>query len=189
MLMKRIILLLVAIVTVSGFTMESHASAATYQYMTQWGSRGTGDGQFQSPQGVAVDESGNVYIADTNNNRIQKFSPVYAITTSTRMGGDISCPTAVVSGETATCEITPLQGYAIASVTGCEGSRNDSTHETGAITYTIGDIKADCTVSATFIKTFTVTPLHPKGVKNLSGQTTSFLAPLGMTKSETRNGS
>ena len=41
-------------------------------YITQWGSGGIGDGQFNSPIGVAVDSSGNVYIADTLS-RIEKF--------------------------------------------------------------------------------------------------------------------
>ncbi|PYE61986.1 NHL repeat-containing protein, partial [Aneurinibacillus soli] len=30
-------------------------------------------GEFNSPKGIAVDSSGNVYVVDTNNNRIQKF--------------------------------------------------------------------------------------------------------------------
>jgi DNA-binding beta-propeller fold protein YncE len=38
-----------------------------------WGYEGTGNGQFEKPQGVAIDSSGNVYVADSNNNRIQKF--------------------------------------------------------------------------------------------------------------------
>ena len=41
--------------------------------MTKWGSYGTGDGQFNYPVGVTVDSSDNVYVADFNNNRIQKF--------------------------------------------------------------------------------------------------------------------
>jgi DNA-binding beta-propeller fold protein YncE len=44
-----------------------------YQFVTQWGSYGTGSGQFNSPFGIAVDASKNVYVADTSNNRIQKF--------------------------------------------------------------------------------------------------------------------
>jgi tripartite motif-containing protein 71 len=35
---------------------------------------GDEDGQFYGPGGIAVDSSGNVYVADTNNNRIQVTS-------------------------------------------------------------------------------------------------------------------
>jgi DNA-binding beta-propeller fold protein YncE len=42
-------------------------------FITKWGSRGTEDGQFTHPQGAALDSSGNVYVADGSNNRIQKF--------------------------------------------------------------------------------------------------------------------
>src|SRR6516165_9011235 len=39
------------------------------------GGRGTGKGQFDSPTGIAVDAKGNILVADTNNGRIEKFSP------------------------------------------------------------------------------------------------------------------
>jgi DNA-binding beta-propeller fold protein YncE len=42
-------------------------------YLSQWGNKGSGNGQFERPKGIAVDSSGNVYVADTNNHRIQKF--------------------------------------------------------------------------------------------------------------------
>jgi hypothetical protein len=48
-------------------------------YITQWGSTGSGLGQLNSPQGIAVDFSGNVYVADTGNNRVQKFGSVSTI--------------------------------------------------------------------------------------------------------------
>lgn len=35
---------------------------------------GTGDGQFRGPDGIAVDHSDNIYVADSNNNRVQKFN-------------------------------------------------------------------------------------------------------------------
>jgi DNA-binding beta-propeller fold protein YncE len=43
-------------------------------YAMQWGTEGSASGQFKRPQGIAVDSAGNVYVADTNNNRIQKFN-------------------------------------------------------------------------------------------------------------------
>jgi len=39
----------------------------------QWGSIGNGNSQFNNLQGIAIDSIGNVYAADTNNSRIQKF--------------------------------------------------------------------------------------------------------------------
>lgn len=36
---------------------------------------GTCDGKFNAPSGIAVDVAGNVYVADTGNNRIQVFDP------------------------------------------------------------------------------------------------------------------
>jgi tripartite motif-containing protein 71 len=37
------------------------------------GSAGSGDGQFNYPQNIAIDANGNLYVADTGNNRIEKF--------------------------------------------------------------------------------------------------------------------
>jgi tripartite motif-containing protein 71 len=39
------------------------------------GGWGSGKGQFDSPMGMAVDDLGNVLVADTGNGRIEKFSP------------------------------------------------------------------------------------------------------------------
>ncbi len=38
-----------------------------------WGSPGSGNGQFAQPIGITVDAVGNVYVADTENQRVQKF--------------------------------------------------------------------------------------------------------------------
>ena len=40
----------------------------------QFGSHGTGTGQFDTPRDVAIDEAGAIYVADAGNNRVQKFS-------------------------------------------------------------------------------------------------------------------
>lgn len=42
--------------------------------ITEWGSRGPGDGQFYFPNGVAADADGNVYVTDRGNHRVQKFT-------------------------------------------------------------------------------------------------------------------
>lgn len=44
-------------------------------FLLQFGSQGTGDGQFQGLGGLGLDPSGNVYVTDGDGNRVQKFSP------------------------------------------------------------------------------------------------------------------
>jgi streptogramin lyase len=49
-------------------------SPQTFQFVRQWGAQAPA-GQFNAPSGVAVDAGGNVYVADSTNQRIQKFDP------------------------------------------------------------------------------------------------------------------
>lgn len=44
------------------------------KFITSWGSKGSGNGQFNENHGIDIDSSSNVYVVDTENNRIQKFS-------------------------------------------------------------------------------------------------------------------
>ncbi|MEM2760711.1 MAG: hypothetical protein QXW73_07990, partial [Nitrososphaerales archaeon] len=67
--MRKTLLAVTLIVIMSTATLVDAVS-----FLTKWGSFGSADGQFRAPSGVAVDSSGNVYVADTNNNRIQKFT-------------------------------------------------------------------------------------------------------------------
>jgi len=50
------------------------ASAVGAAFYLKWGASGTGNGQFNSAHNVTVDATGNVFVCDMSNNRIQKFS-------------------------------------------------------------------------------------------------------------------
>jgi len=45
-----------------------------YAWVSSWGGSGSGPGEFSGPIGVAVDDSGYVYVSDSGNDRIQKFT-------------------------------------------------------------------------------------------------------------------
>ena len=49
-------------------------NADTGAEINSFGSAGSGDGEFNAPRGVAVDTDDNIYIADTFNDRVQKFN-------------------------------------------------------------------------------------------------------------------
>jgi len=49
-------------------------SNITFTYLTSWGEKGEGEIQFNEPNGISVSPEGNIYIADTGNQRIQKIS-------------------------------------------------------------------------------------------------------------------
>ena len=80
-------------------------------FITKFGSYGQGDGQFQAPIGIAVDSTGNVYVADSQNIRISKFailSTVISVTidikpgespNSINLGSQGNVPVAIFSTE------------------------------------------------------------------------------------------
>ncbi len=68
----------------------------------------------------------------------------FTVSTFVDAGGQISPATATVNeGGYANFSITPIDGFSLASVTGCGGALAGSTYTTGAVT-------ADCTVTAIF---------------------------------------
>jgi len=73
------------LVVVDGFynrveVFSNYATNSSGNFIRKWGKNvgdgtsGSGNGEFNGPSGLDVDSSGNVFVADTNNNRIQKFS-------------------------------------------------------------------------------------------------------------------
>jgi DNA-binding beta-propeller fold protein YncE len=44
------------------------------EWIADYGSEGTGNGQFDLPWGLALDNNGNMYVADMNNNRVVKLN-------------------------------------------------------------------------------------------------------------------
>jgi len=47
----------------------------SFEFLRKWGTRGTGDGHFSHPAGLVIDGEGNVYVADSENYRIQVSDP------------------------------------------------------------------------------------------------------------------
>jgi RHS repeat-associated protein len=47
----------------------------SFRHRGMFGTFGSGNGQLNAPRGAAVDAAGNIWVADTGNNRIQKFNP------------------------------------------------------------------------------------------------------------------
>jgi hypothetical protein len=67
------------VVDAGNYRVQKFRPGATTSWVPTLGTTsisGTADGQFDNPDGVAVDRFGNVYAADTYNERIQKFKPV-----------------------------------------------------------------------------------------------------------------
>ncbi|MFZ0553776.1 MAG: hypothetical protein WBL67_15610 [Nitrososphaeraceae archaeon] len=44
-------------------------------FITKWGSEGSGNGQFDGPESIAIDSFDKVYVAELYSDRIQVFAP------------------------------------------------------------------------------------------------------------------
>jgi hypothetical protein len=59
---------------VNGTFQNIYRYNSSFGFELSFGSAGTGDGQFSGPRDVSGDSNGNIYVADTGNNRIQKLN-------------------------------------------------------------------------------------------------------------------
>lgn len=73
----RGLLPILGLALIAALALGAAPAAATSAYshsLTIGSGYGSGNGQFGNPGGIATDASGNLYVADTNNNRIQKLN-------------------------------------------------------------------------------------------------------------------
>jgi len=57
---------------------EEHARVEVFneagKYITKFGKNGSAEGEFSKPRGLAIDSKGNIWVADSGNNRVQEFA-------------------------------------------------------------------------------------------------------------------
>jgi DNA-binding beta-propeller fold protein YncE len=64
----------VAVATAASCLALAAPAAADFGFLGAWGTVGQGAGQLALPDGIGVDNAGNVWVADRDNNRVQRFS-------------------------------------------------------------------------------------------------------------------
>ena len=60
------------------------------KFLMKWGGQGKDDGQFNHATGIAVDAQGDVFVADYNNQRVQKFNPQGEFISAWTMASDLN---------------------------------------------------------------------------------------------------
>jgi RHS repeat-associated protein len=114
--------------------------SATGSYKRQFGSKGTGNGQFSAPFGIALSSSnGNLYVSDKENNRIEVFTPADAFLTAfaaTGSGnGQVSEPKGIAVNASGDIYVADSGNYRLEewapTITG-----NEEAHDTKTIYYT-----------------------------------------------------
>lgn len=64
---------IVAFLAILTLVPASAGAVLPHLFAGKWGARGSGLGQMNGPEGIAVDAARDVYVSDSNNHRIQKF--------------------------------------------------------------------------------------------------------------------
>jgi DNA-binding beta-propeller fold protein YncE len=82
------------------------------KFLMKWGRAGQGDGEFSHATGVAVDARGNIFVADYENKRVQKFNSLGESIVKWNMGSDskiIGTPEAIFVDEQGQVYVTDYQ--------------------------------------------------------------------------------
>lgn len=72
--------------------LNAETASAALTYASPFGSAGSGAGQLSSPSGIATDPSGNVYVADGGNSRVEEFAPTGAFVRVLGGPGELNDP-------------------------------------------------------------------------------------------------
>jgi DNA-binding beta-propeller fold protein YncE len=72
----------------TGMSFNVQRWTPTGEFQRRWGGIGYAPGEFDTPVGIAVDANGNFYVADTGNNRVQKFNRHGGFVTQWGSSGD-----------------------------------------------------------------------------------------------------
>ncbi|MFC2014637.1 putative Ig domain-containing protein [Chloroflexota bacterium] len=74
MLRNLAVLFVIPLLFIAIFGSIAFAEEPSFPFLFEWGSHGVLPGEVDRVRGISMDESGDVYVADTYNHRIQKFS-------------------------------------------------------------------------------------------------------------------
>ena len=95
----------------------------TYEFSLKWGTEGMGDGQFNAPAGVAGASDGSVYVTDSGNHRIQKFTSegvfVSKWGTEGEGGGEFRFPAGVAVASDGSVYVSDYRNHRIQKFTLC----------------------------------------------------------------------
>src|SRR5207302_2203227 len=93
------------------------------KYLSQWGSRGTGDGEFGLPHNVVVDSGGRVYVTDRDNQRIEVFDAEGKYLAEWKQTGPVSALAITKDGRIWTGPVLrDLSGRPLGTLAGASGA-------------------------------------------------------------------